>query len=111
MQSEEYLALLDKVVERVPALVEELKRIHIAKSNAYSGPDNPDTWANFRHAQDYGVTPFQGCMVREEDKSQRLKNLLAHPEMDDNGESIVDTMIDRSAYNLIGVILYREEHG
>ena len=108
MQSQEYLDLLDKVLERVQPLVEDMKALHIRKANGYSGVDEPDTWKNFRGASDYGATPFQGCMIRESDKTARIKSLLKNPEVAGD-ESIEDTLMDRAAYNLIAICLYRRK--
>jgi hypothetical protein len=108
MQSQEYLDLLDQVADRVQPLVNEMKLLHIRKSDGYSGVDNPDTWANFRGAVDYGATPLQGCLIRKEDKIARAKSLLRNPEAAGD-ETIEDTWMDEAAYSLIAICLYREE--
>jgi hypothetical protein len=108
-QSQEYLDLLDRVAERIPELIQEMKGLHIQKSNAYSGVDNPDTWANFRNAEDYGVSALLGCLVRKEDKIARTKVLLRNPFTDAGDESIVDTWVDEAAYSLIAACLWEED--
>jgi hypothetical protein len=108
-QSQEYLDLLDRVKERIPELIEEMKTLHIRKASAYSGVDNPDTWANFRNAEDYGISALMGALVRKEDKIARTKVLLRNPSTDPGDESIVDTWADEAAYSLIAACLWREE--
>lgn len=107
--SQEYLDLLDRVGRRVPALIEEMKTLHTQKANAYSGVDNPDTWANFRRATRWGMTALQGALVRKEDKIARTEVLLRNPGTPDGDESIEDTWVDEAAYSLICVALWREE--
>ena len=36
-------------------LLEQMKDLHIKKNAGYSGKDNPDPWANFRMAEQFGV--------------------------------------------------------
>lgn len=108
MRSQEYLDLLDIVLERVPALVEDMRALHIRKADGYSGVDEPDTWKNFRGATDYGATPLQGCLIRKEDKIARAKSLLRNPEVAGD-EAIEDTWMDEAAYSLIAICLHREE--
>ena len=108
MRSQEYLDLLDRVLEQVPALVEEMRSLHVRKSDGYSGKDEPDTWKNFRGAIDYGATPLQGCLIRKEDKIARTKSLLRNPEAAGD-ETIEDTWMDEAAYSLIAICLHREE--
>ena len=97
MVSEEYLALLD-----------EMKNMHKTKNAGYSGIGD-DSWANFRNAELFGVSPFNGCMVRMSDKYTRIANLVQNPKLDEVGESITDTLLDLASYALIGICLYREE--
>lgn len=90
-------------------LLEEEGRMHRAKAAGYSGSDNPDTWANFREATAWGLTPLQGCLVRLGDKYRRLQNLMRNPENDQVGESFKDTAMDLSAYSKIAICLFEEE--
>lgn len=98
MKSQRYLQLLD-----------EMQKLHEAKSAGYSGKDNPDPWANFRLSRQFGISPSDGALVRMSDKWQRLTSLLKNPENDMVGESIKDTLMDLSAYALIVICLMEEE--
>lgn len=99
MASQDYLNLLD-----------EAKELHIKKNAGYAGADNPDAWANFREADELGVSAFRGCLVRMSDKYVRVKNLLKDPRNEKVGESLEDTLKDLSAYALIAVCLLREQN-
>lgn len=90
-------------------LNEEELRTHVAKAAGYSGSDNPDTWANFREATAWGVSPAEGCLVRMGDKYRRVQNLRRNAANDQVGESIKDTLMDLSNYAKIAICLIEEE--
>jgi hypothetical protein len=85
------------------------RAIHIAKAAGYSGSDNPDTWANFREAENWGDTPLRGCLVRMGDKYKRAQNIFRNPDNDRVGEPLVVTLMDLSNYAKIAICLYEEE--
>lgn len=97
MASQEYIKLLD-----------QMKILHEKKNAGYAGKDNPDPWANFRMAEQFGVSAFQGCLVRMSDKYIRVTNLVKDPSNDMVGEIIDDTLFDLAAYALIAICLRRE---
>jgi len=97
MISQEFLDLLDK-----------MKIMHIDKNAGYSGMDNPDTWANFRLAENFGVSPFIGCMIRMSDKFSRVQSLIKNEENERVGEKLTDTLLDLASYCLIAICLYEE---
>jgi hypothetical protein len=92
---------------RYLALLEEMAALHKAKAAGYSG--EKDTWANFREAESWGVTPLAGCLVRMGDKYRRIQNLILNPANEQVGEAITDTLMDLSAYALIAICLTEEE--
>lgn len=89
--------------------VQEMLDTHVAKAAGYSGADNPDTWANFREAAAWGLTPLEGCLVRMGDKYRRVQNLMRNADNDRVGESIKDTLMDLANYAIIAVCLMEEE--
>ena len=91
-------------------LLEEAKRIHIAKNAGYSGVGATDPWKNFREAERFGITPFKGCLVRMSDKFIRIANLAQNPEAEQVGEKITDTLLDLANYALIAICLYEQEN-
>jgi len=96
MVSTEYLKLL-----------EDMADLHQRKNAGYSG-DNPDSWANFRNCEVFGVSAQAGVLTRMSDKWARLTNLWKNPRNEQVGESIDDTLMDLAAYALILVCLRRE---
>jgi hypothetical protein len=90
-------------------LLAEVRNTHEAKAAGYSGEEAIDTWANFREAQAWGVTPLNGCLVRMGDKYRRAQNLRRNPANDQVGESLRDTLMDLANYALISVCLLEEE--
>lgn len=95
--------------KRYLQLLEEMAELHKNKSAGYAG-DNPDAWANFRQAEGFGVSAFDGCLVRMSDKFVRVQNLVKNPKNDKVGESIKDTLFDLSSYALIALCLLEEEN-
>jgi hypothetical protein len=83
-------------------LLEEAKRIHIAKNAGYSGINAVDPWKNFREAERFGVSPFLGCLVR-------VGNLIQDPAADQVDEKITDTLLDMANYCLIAICVWEEQ--
>lgn len=97
MASKEYLKLL-----------QDMRSLHVRKNRGYAG-GSADAWANFRESEDFGISAFKGVLVRMSDKWIRTKNLVKNPKNDMVGESLKDTLMDLSAYALIGVCILEEE--
>ena len=90
-------------------LLDKIRDTHIRKSAGYAGQENPDTWANFRLSERFGVSPFIGCLVRLSDKFIRVSNLVRDARNEQVGEGIKDTLIDLASYALIAICLFEEE--
>ena len=88
-------------------LIVNLVSLHRKKNAGYAGLSD-DPWFNFRAASQFGVTPYQGCLVRLSDKYQRYANLYHDASLEQVNEKIEDTLFDLAAYCLIAVCLYRE---
>ncbi len=95
--------------QTVAQLMVDATKLHIDKNAGYAGADNPDPWANFRLSQAFGVSPFDGVLVRLSDKWSRIQSLRRNPANDRIGESILDTLRDLAAYALIAICLMQEE--
>lgn len=89
-------------------LLDTMKDLHIKKNAGYSG-DSQDRWANFRMAENFGVSAFLGCLVRMSDKFIRIQNLVKNPKNEQVGESIRDTLMDLASYALISICLWDEK--
>src|SRR5574338_634023 len=95
--------------KRYLELLKFMEELHIKKNAGYAGEDNKDPWANFRMAESFGVTAFQGCLVRMSDKYIRVTNLVKNPNNEQVGENIKDTLADLAAYALIAICLLEEQ--
>lgn len=93
---------------RYLVLLDEMKELHIKKNAGYSG-DSRDRWANFRMAENFGVSAFLGCLIRMSDKFIRIQNLVKNPNNEMVGESIKDTLKDLASYALIAYCLLEEQ--
>lgn len=100
MPSKEYKRLLDEAWD-----------IHVRKNAGYAGFDNADPWANFRMSEAFGVSAFDGCLVRLSDKYIRVTNLRKDARNEQVNESLRDTLVDLAAYALIAVCLLDEQNG
>lgn len=94
--------------KRFMELLDTMKDIHIKKNAGYCG-DSPDAFKNFRQAELFGISAFQGCLVRMSDKFMRVANLSKNAEADQVGEAITDTLLDLANYAIIAICLYEEE--
>jgi hypothetical protein len=79
------------------------------KNAGYAGAENPDAWANFRHAEGFGIPASTGVLVRISDKFARLQSLTRNPDNDQVGESRLDTAEDMAVYSIIYACIYEEE--
>jgi len=91
-------------------LLDYMRELHIAKSAGYSG-EGPDSWANFREAEGWGVSTIEGCAVRLGDKYKRAQNVFRNSQLDMVGEALPATLVDLASYALILLCLYEERTG
>lgn len=89
-------------------LLEEMREIHNRKNADYG---NGKQLGNFEEAKDFGVTAFQGVLVRISDKYSRIKSLSKREnnEGEVKDESIEDTLLDLANYAILAIIVRREE--
>lgn len=97
--------------EAYRTLLTEAWDLHVRKNAGYAGADNPDPWANFRLCETFGVSAFEGCMVRLSDKYARATSLMRDMANEQVGESLRDTLRDLAAYANIAVCLLDESAG
>lgn len=86
---------------RFHELLAEVGKLHDRKSAGYGLPDDP--LANVRAAEEWGIPPWVGAMVRLTDKIRRLQ---AHVDRGDLSEPVYDNLLDIASYALIALILY-----
>lgn len=86
------------------ALLDELRELHLKKSEDYGSSDDPLT--NLRQSIKLGIPPWVGCILRLTDKLQRVHSLIANGKL--ANESIDDNLMDMGAYALLALRLLRE---
>lgn len=87
-------------------LLDQMAELHSRKNHDYAGTKDP--LKNLRASKRIGITPFQGVMVRLQDKWSRLEEFLNSGQLMVKSESVEDTLMDNAVYSLLAIILYRE---
>ena len=87
---------------RFRAVLAEMLRIHISKSNDYG--TGADPYANYSAAQSIGVPAWKSCFVRALEKVQRLNNAFGGKKL--NHENIDDSLLDLANQIVITKVLY-----
>jgi len=92
------------------AILSEIQALHDKKSKDY-GTD-VDPLAAVRACEEYGLPAWIGVQFRLDDKRSRIKNAikstLAGEKVVMSNESLEDSLVDRCAYTIIALQLYRE---
>lgn len=92
---------------RFRKLLDTLAELHEKKMADYGTGDDP--FANVRQSAEFGVDPWVGALIRENDKTKRLQSFLKNGRLEN--ESVQDSLMDKASYSLIALILYNEQHG
>lgn len=92
--------------ERFLNLLHAMARLHKLKAADYGV--NGDPFKNVRQSAEFGVAPWKAAMIRGNDKMVRIQKFACDGFL--ANESVEDSMLDLSAYALISLILFREEH-
>jgi len=102
--------------ERYPETTKEFKKIlgemyelFAHKQNNY-GPDNISVGTRLSTPDEIKVS-LTGIWFRQNDKIQRLKQLVLLGKQDQVGESIQDSFVDLSVYGIIAQIVSRGKWG
>lgn len=85
-------------------LLDELRELHLSKSHDYGFKD---PLANLRAAEEFGIPPWVGCLLRANDKVTRIKSFIQSGTL--KHESVEDSLMDIAAYALLALVLVREE--
>lgn len=87
------------------AVLEEIRRLHLAKSLDYGVDD--DALSNIRtSAAVVGMPPWSGAVLRIADKMHRLQAFHKRGCVEFDG--VADTLLDIASYAAIALVLYRE---
>jgi hypothetical protein len=89
---------------RFRAVLSEMLKLHISKSNDYRDDDDP--YANYRAAEQIGVPAWQSCFARALEKVQRIANAAKGKKL--NHESAENSFLDLANHVVIAYVLYSE---
>jgi len=87
------------------AVLSEMLKLHISKSNDYG--TNRDPYANYRAAEQIGVSAWKSCFIRGLEKVQRIANAASGKVL--NHESAENSFLDLANHVVIAKVLYDEE--
>lgn len=86
-------------------VMEEIKAIHLRKSQDYGEPTDP--LANVKAgAELVGIEPWRGCLVRMADKMQRIRTYCREGALANEG--FEDALLDLASYAAIALVLFRQ---
>lgn len=88
-------------VKKFREVAEQICNLYEKKNAAY-GDSFGQTYDKFRK---YGII---SAATRISDKYNRLCNLTISEDIDDLGESIIDTLMDLAAYSIMTIVKYNE---
>jgi hypothetical protein len=83
-------------------LIQKMAELHANKNRDY-GNGNP--LGNFMTAEDLGVDPFLGVLIRMSDKWTRICSLTKQGQHHVKDESIEDTLLDLANYSLLALVI------
>lgn len=86
------------------ALLDEIREMHLSKSHDYGFRD---PLANLRAAEELGIRPWIGCLLRANDKVTRIKSFIQSGTL--KNESVEDSLLDIASYALLALRLLRED--
>jgi len=90
---------------RFRAVLSEMLKLHISKSSDYG--TNRDPYANYRAAEQIGVSAWKSCFIRGLEKVQRIANAASGKKL--NHESAENSFLDLANHVVIAKVLYDEE--
>jgi hypothetical protein len=91
-------------VELFCKILDELKELHKAKSHDYATDIDPHS--NFMSADDWGVEPWVGVMLRMQDKMKRLQTYAKKGKL--LNEAAEDSFRDIAVYSIIALIIFKK---
>lgn len=91
----------EEFFEFVESEAAELVDLMRAKNADYTAGGGP--FANFEGAQDFGITPIQGLLLRLSDKFQRVKSFAKNGQLEVQGEGVEDAFRDIIGYSYLAL--------
>ena len=102
---DEFVPKQRKGDERFYGILREMARLHAKKGADYGTGDDPLN--NLRGSPAWGIPPWVGAQMRADDKTRRMQAFVRNGALEN--ESIEDALIDRACYDVLSLILFREE--
>lgn len=90
---------------RFRKVLSEMLKLHISKSHDYGTGRDP--YANYRAAEQIGVSAWKSCFIRGLEKVQRIANAASGKRL--NHESAENSFLDLANHVVIAKVLYDEE--
>ena len=87
-------------------ILEELAIIHSTKNHDYAQAKSP--LSNLTRSERIGVPAWIGCLIRMQDKFDRIENFAKQRNLAIADETITDTLNDLANYSILCRILYDE---
>lgn len=97
------ISLFPDLPREFAEVVVEMIELHCQKCKDYGSEGDP--YANVADSAEWGIEPWVGAMMRMEDKSRRLKEFIKKGTL--ANESVEDSLLDRTVYSVIALVLYR----
>ncbi len=95
---------MHKKIEMFCKILDELKELH--KNKSYDYATNFDPHSNFMSAEDWGVEPWVGVMLRMQDKMNRLQTYAKKGKL--LSEAAEDSFRDIAVYSIIALIIFKK---
>ena len=92
-------------MDKFRQVLEDLYKLYASKNADYSSELDP--FYNLRKSVSKGVPAWIGALIRADDKTGRIETFIQRGKL--NNESVEDSLIDRCVYDIMALILYREE--
>lgn len=87
--------------------LEVMRATHIRKAAEYGTGEDP--FRNIHEAEDFGVSPWKGALIRLNDKTRSIGSYARTGKVPDEG--VEDTLVDIAAFAIIALVAWQEEQG
>ena len=78
------------------------------KNHDYAGNLSTDPLANFKRAEECGLTAFQGLWMRSLDKVNRINTFMKEGKLEVSSESVEDALMDLGNYCFLGLAILHD---
>ena len=93
--------------ERFLQILDRIRSTHQKKGEDYGNAEDP--FANISAAEEFGMEPWVGTVLRMNDKMARIKSFIKKGVL--QNESLSDSLLDIAVYAIIALVKYEEKLG